>query len=450
MQWWKRDIPVFGLSPNLWNVIKFLIIELFFSVLIRNTYIEFLRTRVQRALDSGRYVTLVSTKAGRLTPYEFIWWSGFDANYAKGKQRAPKLVLLALNFFLLALVLCAEFGSGSTRRWTSNKERDMNATGRFLHPINEEGLCYPINVAPSKEALQISGCGFLQSKVKPLFSKEASRALVTGEVQDAVALRPGNFSEVIQTERRFLRCYMKFYEKKTSRKMFWTPRSCYLTHKGEEVLFGVRHRFKDIRLDLQRQYTRAAAGPKTISRGDTVLVSLAPNTMVIRPMGNTSQRVHEGILLYVGELRGLRAKLAKLSSTIRNVVNREIADDVTVRLFGFIAGLGHSNFDVPCTFEEAVNNTLSHEQSLTWPPVEKPDKDLPTFRSRQKSLARRKSSMHVGHEGLIPDERIFPAQSVTAKSDEFDAVQERIKVESGALCDKAGARLTQTLSRRFF
>ena len=57
------------------GVLEFLILEVVISVFIRSTYIQFLRSRIQNEISEGRYISLVSTSYGRLTPYDFMWWS---------------------------------------------------------------------------------------------------------------------------------------------------------------------------------------------------------------------------------------------------------------------------------------------------------------------------------------------------------------------------------------
>ncbi len=184
------EIPVFGLSPNVWNVLKFLILEIFISVFIRCTYIKLLRSLAQRSFNDGRYISFVSTEFGRLTPYDFMWWSSRDADTTSSKHRLPKVILFVLNIVLLGLAITAEFGSGSTfakirdvKRGFGRKSEELSRNitipmgkyialksfvpdpscvsdspdgGRIIQAMDEKGHCS--NKVSSNEGVHIRGC----------------------------------------------------------------------------------------------------------------------------------------------------------------------------------------------------------------------------------------------------------------------------------------------------
>lgn len=76
-----------------------------------------LRARVASYLEEKRCIALVSTSFGRLTPYEHVWWSHRCSGPCTAKPGAvPRLLLFALNLFLLMLILLAEFGSGTSAK----------------------------------------------------------------------------------------------------------------------------------------------------------------------------------------------------------------------------------------------------------------------------------------------------------------------------------------------
>lgn len=116
---------IFGMSPNQWNVFKFLLIEFVVSVLIHKGYLDLLRSRVRDSLERNQFITLWSTKLGRLTPFEHIWWTTSCSCQVRGcdscRMRRPRLLLIALNLSLLSLILLTEFGSGAEQRIVNDK-----------------------------------------------------------------------------------------------------------------------------------------------------------------------------------------------------------------------------------------------------------------------------------------------------------------------------------------
>ncbi len=183
------------LSPNLWNVLKFLLFEFIISVLIRGSYIQLLRTSGTRSFNDNHEVSIVVTRLGRLTPYEFMWWKVGDP---KRGSLVPKLILISLNVLLLGLALTAEFGSGSapkirivkghcygrrsellTRRQSLSLRQyiatnsvvpedgciHQNKTGRYLMPTYRNGTCVTSFRDEQSEAILIRGCSTTAGKI---------------------------------------------------------------------------------------------------------------------------------------------------------------------------------------------------------------------------------------------------------------------------------------------
>ena len=121
----KWTLHVFGMTPNQWNVFKFLIIEFVVSVLVHKAYFDLLRTRVRVALERSKCITLWTTTLGRLTPFEYIWWPTSCSDSVNGcrpcRMRAPRFLLIALNIGLLSLILLTELGSGAEQRFVNDK-----------------------------------------------------------------------------------------------------------------------------------------------------------------------------------------------------------------------------------------------------------------------------------------------------------------------------------------
>eukprot|EP00171_Calliarthron_tuberculosum_P015700 IDg15700t1 len=117
------QFAVFNLSINAWNVLKFLLLELTISVLVRNSYIELTRAHVQRTLAAGKHVALVTTGVGRLTPYDFTWWATSDASFTRTRMRAPRLLLFILNGALALLAVAVQLGSGATHVYSASHRR---------------------------------------------------------------------------------------------------------------------------------------------------------------------------------------------------------------------------------------------------------------------------------------------------------------------------------------
>ncbi len=182
-------------SPNLWNVLKFLLFEFIISVLIRGSYIQLLRTVGSRSFNGNHAVSIVGTRLGRLTPYEFVWWK---VGNSRTGTLIPKLFLVSLNVFLLALALMAEFGSGSTadvrivkgycygrrselltRRQSLSLEQyialnsvmpedgcvHQNTTGRYLMPTYPNRTCPASYRDEQSEGILIRGCSTLPGKI---------------------------------------------------------------------------------------------------------------------------------------------------------------------------------------------------------------------------------------------------------------------------------------------
>lgn len=406
-------------------MLKFLLFEFIISVLIRGSYVELLRTVGSRSFNGSRAVSLVVTRLGRLTPYEFVWW---QTNNPGRRLLAPKLLLLALNLFLLGLTLTAEFGSGSvegskieqsycygrrseilTREPIVSLERYLsvksvlppgdcvhtNKSGIFLMPL--ESTQHSLNSNQPNfhcttgfrdeqpEAIEVRGCSTQPGKiltklcteedvhqlfgtkavgnagwervfprlnistievldpktVLPIFSKTFHRVLVRGVVRDAVILN-GNDRKVVNTQPREMHCYMKHYEVESLSAKFWTPRSCYFVHDGIEVLYGVNHRFRGGIRRAQIAFTTAKK--IRMNRGEIALVSPLTEQIIARPMANENLVVHRGLLLFVAELLGVRREVSTISSNVRLTVEKDIVDDVVVRLFGFMDGLGRYSY----------------------------------------------------------------------------------------------------------
>ncbi len=411
------EMWVFALSitPNLWNVFKFLLFEFIISVLIRGSYIELLRTVGSRSYNASRPVSLVVTRLGRLTPYEFVWWQTEDPGR---RLIAPKLLLVTLNVLLLSLTLVAEFGSGSVENWKledsscygrrselqtrkplASLEKYLavksvlpqvdcmhkNRTGRYLMPIERNGWCTIRFRNDQPEAIRVAGCSTQPGKilnetcsekyvhdllgtaavrnagwkrvfprlnitsvevlhpkiVRPIFTKTSRRVLVHGEVRDAVVVY-GNEGILVNTKPRQMHCYMKHYNKNSWDAQFWTPRSCYFVHNGTEVLYAVNHRYEGDMLRAQIALTSA----KTVhvKKGDLALVAPREGQLIARPMGTENHMVHRGILLFVAELLGPRRMISTISSNVRLTMEQNIVDDVTVRLYGFMDGLGQYRY----------------------------------------------------------------------------------------------------------
>ncbi len=189
------NVITLQISPNLWNVLKFLLFEFIISVLIRGSYIQLLRTVGSRSFNDNNAVSIVVTRLGRLTPYEFVWWKVEDSRTG---TLIPKLVLISLNAFLLVLATMAEFGSGSaanmrivkghfygrrsellTRRQSLSLEQyiamnsvmpedgciHQNNTGRYLMPTYPNGTCVTSIRNEQTEGIYISGCSTLPGKI---------------------------------------------------------------------------------------------------------------------------------------------------------------------------------------------------------------------------------------------------------------------------------------------
>ncbi len=405
-----------SITPNLWNVLKFLLFEFIISVLIRGSYIELLRTLGSRSFDSSRAVSLVVTRLGRLTPYEFVWWQTENPGR---RLIAPKLLLVALNLLLLGLTLTAEFGSGSIASWKMEKSfcygrrselltrkplvslekylsvksvlpqadcTHNNRTGRYLMPIEPNGSCTIGFRDNQPEAIRVVGCTTQAGKimneactekqvhellgtaavgragwervfprlnitlvevlhpktVKPIFSKTFHRVLVRGVVSDAVVVY-GKKRKLVNTKSREMHCYMKHYKVESKNAEFWTPRSCYFVHNGTEVLYGVNHRYRG---DIRRaQIALTTAKEIRVKKGDIALVAPLEGQLIARPMGDENYVVHRGILLFVAELLGVRREVSTISSNVRLTVEKDIVDDVIVRLYGFMDGLGRYSYN---------------------------------------------------------------------------------------------------------
>ena len=211
------------LSPNLWNVLKFLLFEFIISVLIRGSYIQLLRTSGTRSFNDNHEVSLVVTRLGRLTPYEFVWWKAGDS---RRESLVPKLILISLNMMLLALALTAEFGSGSAPYVRSVKDRcygrrselltrrqslslgqyielnsvmpedgciHQNDTGRYLMPTYPNGTCVSSFRNEQSEAILIRGCSTMTGKIMT----SMCRAKEQHELFGTTAVRSAGWDKIL-------------------------------------------------------------------------------------------------------------------------------------------------------------------------------------------------------------------------------------------------------------
>eukprot|EP00171_Calliarthron_tuberculosum_P001487 IDg1487t1 len=111
-----KPIPL-GIDVNVWNVVKFVVLELFMSVVFTSTWILFLRRASARTLRSSAGVRLVPSRLGRLTPAEV----GFHAIKRFSVQaedlelckhhRHTRVAICAVNLVLFALLFVLEYGS---------------------------------------------------------------------------------------------------------------------------------------------------------------------------------------------------------------------------------------------------------------------------------------------------------------------------------------------------
>lgn len=79
---------------------------------------------------------------------------------------------------------------------------------------------------------------------------------------------------------------------------------------------------------------------------------------------------------------------------------------------------GRSNGDIPYTFEEAVNGLIVlRDESRTFTFVERPNRDLQTFISKQNTIMIGNSAKRIFIFGLIADELRFSSETLIGSFD---------------------------------
>lgn len=107
-----KPIPL-GISVNAWNAVKFVLFELFFSVLFVSAWNLFLRRALARKLRNSTGVRLVPSGLGRFTPTEvgfyttkrLTWRATSGDARLHVYHRRTQAIIIAFNLLLFALLL---------------------------------------------------------------------------------------------------------------------------------------------------------------------------------------------------------------------------------------------------------------------------------------------------------------------------------------------------------
>lgn len=113
-----KPIPL-GISVNTWNAVKFILLELFVSVVFVSTWNLFMRRASARALRSSAGVRLVPIGLGRFTPTEIGFYAtkrltartAYDVAHMRVQHRRTRAAIVAVNLLLFTLLFMLEYGS---------------------------------------------------------------------------------------------------------------------------------------------------------------------------------------------------------------------------------------------------------------------------------------------------------------------------------------------------
>ncbi len=110
-------LPLY-ISVNAWNAVRFIILELFVSVVFSALWNLIVRRSAARKLRQHTYVTMFSTNLGRFTPAEI----GFCTSSKSPREREQRTrglgycLIVAVNVVLFASLLLLEYGSTDMNR----------------------------------------------------------------------------------------------------------------------------------------------------------------------------------------------------------------------------------------------------------------------------------------------------------------------------------------------
>ena len=146
------EIPL-GISVNSWNAIKFVVIEIFVSVVFASLWNLYIERGAAKAVRSGYHVTIVPSNLGRFTPAEVTYSAIEPAHtHTRAKHLRSKLILGVVNVLLFALLLLLEYGSSDA---PNVKRQEIEVV--TARSINNHGL----RVARNASFLKSSPKSFL-------------------------------------------------------------------------------------------------------------------------------------------------------------------------------------------------------------------------------------------------------------------------------------------------
>lgn len=396
---------MFGMTPNQWNVFKFLIIEFVVSVLIHKGYFDLLRTRVRVALERSKCITLWTTSLGRLTPFEYIWWPTSCSDSVNGcrpcRMRAPRFLLIALNIGLLGLILLTEFGSGAEQRFVDDKlegfglrsESYARSTHLDLTDMDQLAAVHPDPSCITHTSNSTTIKAFDREGRCPdnMFAKNESVSLdgaCAMTTDGSLIKRACNASKIFQLlgsneTYGFLRFMMKYKKTKIKNVVHgrvqrkFIPGVKFAVEAEGFIYSGVVFR-PDSKLPVtlkKRNMTCLLTTMKNIDEeltarscyvqhdGEELLfevnrileehskeakemipVRINMDTIIVREIRQNRKPPGVLVLLHMAEQSEIRKSLKKVQSSIKNRILGQMADDIVVQMLGFTERIGNYEY----------------------------------------------------------------------------------------------------------